>query len=105
MALRLSHLNLPAREPLALAAWYEQKFGFERREAFLLAPGTLLVFERGEPVPMVGNTHFGFQVDSEAEVLEWAAQFGAEVERAPGFASMKTCDPEGNCFEIYWELD
>jgi len=72
MPLSLSHLNLPAREPEALARWYESIFGFERRGSFLLGPRTLLAFEQGEPLHNCGNMHFGFEVESEAELLMWA---------------------------------
>ena len=103
MTLRLTHLNLPARNPAALARWYEAQLGFERRETFLLGPGTLIAFEAGEPLGARGNTHFGFQVDAADVVARWAAHFGTAVDAAPGYASTKVRDPEGNCFEIYWE--
>ena len=101
--LRLSHLNLPARDPVGLARWYAEALGFERRDAFVYAHGTLIVFEPGEPLGERGNTHFGFEVATREEVEEWARRFGAEVESEPSFASTKVRDPEGNCFEIYWE--
>jgi hypothetical protein len=98
-------LNLPARDPVALARWYESRLGLRRRGAFVFAPGTLLVFEPGEPLGPRGNTHFGFEVASCEEVAEWARRFEAPLEAEPGFASTKVRDPEGNCFEIYWEPD
>jgi catechol 2,3-dioxygenase-like lactoylglutathione lyase family enzyme len=85
MALKLSHVNLPARDPEALARWYADQLGFERRGAFLLAAGTLIVFEAGEPVPS-GKIHFGFRVHAESD-----------------YAGIKVEDPEHNIFEIYWE--
>ena len=101
--LGLSHLNLPAREPEALARWYESVFAFERRGAFLLGPRTLIAFEQGEPLGNRGNTHFGFEVRSEAELLIWANKLGAIPTVAGGYAGFKVEDPEGNVIEIYWE--
>ncbi|HYC10528.1 MAG TPA: VOC family protein [Steroidobacteraceae bacterium] len=103
MALRLSHLNLPASDPENLAAWYAKHLGFERRGAFLLAPGTLIAFEAGVPLGARGNTHFGFQVDDIDTVYRWAEHFGTNIESEPGYAATRVHDPEGNCFEIYWE--
>lgn len=103
--LQLAHLNLPARDPEALACWYEAELGMERRGAFLLTAGTLLVFEAGEPIGQRGNAHFGFRTDSAESVSRYAMHFGTPVEREPGFASTKVRDPHGNCFEIYWEPD
>src|SRR5437867_826461 len=103
MTLRLAHLNLPARDPEALARWYETHLGFERRASFLLGPGTLIAFEAGEPLGARGNMHFGFHVDSADAVESWAAHFGTSIDMEPGWASTKVHDPEGNCFEIYWE--
>jgi catechol 2,3-dioxygenase-like lactoylglutathione lyase family enzyme len=101
--MRLAHLNFPARDPEALARWYEKELGLERRGCFLHGKDSLLVFEEGEPIGARGNTHLGFAVDSETEVEGWAAHFGAQVESGPGFASTKIRDPDHNCIEIYWE--
>jgi catechol 2,3-dioxygenase-like lactoylglutathione lyase family enzyme len=101
MPLSLSHLNLPARDPEALARWYESTFGFERRNTFVLGPGTLLAFEKGDPLG--GNVHFGFGVASATEVVKWAARLGVMPVREEDFASLKKADPEGNVIEIYWE--
>ena len=103
MKLRLSHVNLPARDPEALARWYEKELGLERRGCFLYGQDSLIVFEEGEPIGARGNTHFGFAVESETEVERWAAHFGAQVESGPGFASTKLRDPDQNCIEIFWE--
>ena len=103
MTLRLAHLNLRARDPEGLARWYEAELGFERCGTFLLGPGTLIAFEPGEPIGARGNTHFGFHVESAAIVRRWAAHFGSVLAASPDFASTKVRDPEGNCFEVYWE--
>lgn len=102
--LQISHVNLPAREPERLARWYETELGMERRGTFLLSAGTLLAFEAGEPIEQRGNSHFGFYADSPATVARWATHFGTALETEAGFASTKVRDPEGNWFEIYWEL-
>ena len=103
MTLRLAHVNLPARDPDALARWYEAELGLERRGTFLVGPGSLIAFEPGEPIGARGNSHFGFAADAPEVVRRWAAHFGTAVEAEPGYASTKVRDPEGNCFEIYWE--
>jgi predicted enzyme related to lactoylglutathione lyase len=101
--LRLAHLNLPARDPEALARWYADTFGLEARGAFVVGPGTLLAFERGDPLLAGGNAHFGFEVQSARDVAIWAQRFGSALDEAPRSASTRVRDPEGNGIEIYWE--
>jgi 2-hydroxychromene-2-carboxylate isomerase/predicted enzyme related to lactoylglutathione lyase len=103
--LRLAHLNLPARDPEALARWYADTFGLEARGAFVIGPGTLLAFERGDPLLAGGNAHFGFEVPSARDVAIWAQRFGSALDAAPRSASTRVRDPEGNGIEIYWEPD
>lgn len=101
--LRLAHLNLPARDPEALARWYADRFGLEARGAFVVGPGTLLAFESGDPLLADGSAHFGFEVQSARDVAIWAQRFGSALEEAPRAASTRVRDPEGNGIEIYWE--
>lgn len=103
--LRLAHVNLPAREPEALARWYAETFGLEQRGAFALGPGTLLAFERGEPIGARGNTHVGFELTSRADVEAWARRLGTPLEADSRYAATRTRDPEGNGIELYWEPD
>lgn len=103
--LRLAHVNLPARDPEALARWYAATFQLEARGAFVVGPGTLLAFEPGEPAAAHANLHVGFEVLSPQEVAIWAQRFGTPVEREPRYAATRTRDPEGNAIEIYWEPD
>lgn len=103
MPVRLAHLNLPSRDPKGLADWYAERFGLEHDGAFAFAPGTLLVFESGEPRALPGNAHFGFEAATRAEVVELAGRFGCEPELDDHFAGFKSRDPEGNAFEVYWE--
>ena len=105
MPLSLSHLNLPARQPEALAQWYEATFGFERRGTVLIGRNTLIVFEQGEPLGARGNTHFGFSVSTKAEVLTWATKVGKSPMMEEDYVGLKISDPEGNIIEIYWEAN
>jgi 2-hydroxychromene-2-carboxylate isomerase len=102
-ALRLSHVNLPARDPDALVRWYAERLGLEGRGHFVRGPGTLIAFEPGEPIAPRGNAHIGFEVASPEEVAAWASRLGTPVESETGSASTKVRDPEGNQIEIYWE--
>ena len=102
-ALRLSHVNLPARDPDAQVRWYAERLGLEARAHFALGPGTLIAFEPGEPTEPRGSAHIGFEVASAEEVAAWAARLGTPVESEVGSASTKLRDPEGNQIEIYWE--
>jgi catechol 2,3-dioxygenase-like lactoylglutathione lyase family enzyme len=101
-------VNLPARDPEALATWYEERLGFQRHGKFLWSAGTLLVFVPGEPVSKV--VHFGFRVETPAEVFEWADRLRArgvdigEVQSAE-YTTVFGRDPEGNRFEIFWDTD
>jgi GNAT superfamily N-acetyltransferase len=104
--MKLCHVNLPARDPAGLARWYAGTFDLEVEGEFVYAPGVLLVFERGSPLGAPGNSHFGFAVDSAAEVSRWADRLAphvAPLEVRAGFAAFKAADPEGNVFEIFWE--
>jgi GNAT superfamily N-acetyltransferase len=103
VALRLAHLNLPARDPKALARWYGERFGLDVDGAFASGPGTLLVFEHGEPLALPGNAHFGFEAEDRAEVVRLAERFGCDPELEDDYAGFKARDPEGNGFEVYWE--
>jgi GNAT superfamily N-acetyltransferase len=100
---RLAHLNLPARDPKALARWYGERFGLEVDGGFAFGPGTWLAFEHGEPLALPGSTHFGFEAGSRAEVVRLAERFGCEPELEDDYAGFKARDPEGNGFEVYFE--
>jgi 2-hydroxychromene-2-carboxylate isomerase len=103
--LRLAHVNLPARDPVAIAAWYAKTFALEARGAVVVGPGTLLAFQAGQPLFDRGNAHIGFEVTSRDEVAAWARRFGTAIEEGPRAASTRVRDPEGNGIEIYWEPD
>src|SRR5689334_23161171 len=104
--LALSHVNLPARDPDALAEWYVARLGFRRKGPYLWSAGTLLVFVRGEAVPPI--VHFGFRVDDEEEVVKWNERLraaGVDVGQVmtDEYTRFFGRDPEGNRFEIFWE--
>jgi ribosomal protein S18 acetylase RimI-like enzyme len=101
--IRLNHVNLPARDPQKLAGWYGERLGLEVEGAHVRGPGTLMVFEAGEPQAAAGASHFGFEADSRAEVLRLAEELGCGPEIEPYYVGFKCRDPEGNCFEVYWE--
>ena len=101
--IRLDHVNLPARRPEWLANWYAEKFGFTSKDGFVSGPGTLLVFETGEPLENRGNAHFGFRCQSCHQVVDWATCFRANLEQDSTYYGFKTEDQEGNVFEVYWE--
>lgn len=99
-AIRLDHLNLPARDPLGLARWYAETFGLQADAHLVRGPGVLIAFQAGEPVDRA-ELHVGFRVPSMTVLSEWAKRFGAQVTTGSEFASFRAQDPEGNCVEIY----
>lgn len=99
----LDHVNLPARKPEWLAEWYAENFGFKSEGGFVYGFGTLLVFEKGEPLDYQGNSHFGFRCASKESVINLAEKFEATLEGDGDYCAFKTQDPEGNVFGVYWE--
>lgn len=102
--IRLDHINLPAKRPEWLAEWYAETFGFRAEGGFVIGPGTLIVFEQGDPVDYGENAHFGFRCRDRDRVLAWAQQLNAKVEEDTNYFGFKARDPEGNHFEVYWEI-
>ena len=98
---QLDHLNMPAKDPEALARWYAQTFGLEADAHRVRGQGVLIAFQAGEPVNRAPELHIGFRVASMAALTEWARKFGAQLTTGGEFASFRTLDPEGNCVEIY----
>lgn len=101
--IRLDHVNLPALKPEWLAEWYADLFGLQAKDGFVIGPGTLLVFEKGEPPEYHGNTHLGFRARSRDQVESWAEKLEATLEEADNYCGFKAQDPEGNVFEVYFE--
>lgn len=102
--IQLDHINLPARRPEWLAEWYADNFGFNARNGFVFGPGTLIVFEPGEPLDYQGSAHFGFRCSSRQRVVNWAQKLKVELEQQDNYCGFKASDPEGNIFEVYWEV-
>ena len=100
--LALNHLNIPARDPERLRAWYVEKLGFRAHGRFLWSGGTLLVFVEGDPLPGA-KMHFGFRVESLEALEGWARRLEATVEGDAQYATFYLRDPEGNAFEIFHE--
>ena len=103
--LRLDHLNLPARDPIALARWYSSTFDLLLDEHRARGEGMLLVFVPGEPITREHDFHVGFRVPSNDALSQWARKFDVEVRTGAEFNTFRTYDPEGNCIEIYCKKD
>jgi 2-hydroxychromene-2-carboxylate isomerase len=82
--LRIGRVDLPARDPEALAQWWATTFGLEG----LCARADLGI---------------GLAVPTRDEVAVWARRLGTAVDDGPHRASTRARDPEGNAVEIYWE--
>lgn len=105
VSLRLDHVNMPARDPEALARWYAETFGLQADKHRMSGPGLLIAFQAGEPVQRAPELHLGLRVPSMRALTEWAKQFSAEVNNGSEFDSFRTFDPEGNCVELYCRAD
>jgi len=107
-ALRLNHLNVPARDPEALCRWYVDKLDFVAQGRFLWSGGSLLVFVEGEPIS-ADHWHFGFHVESLQELAAWVARLRErnvevpDIEGDEEYSRVYVTDPEGNTFEIFYE--
>jgi catechol 2,3-dioxygenase-like lactoylglutathione lyase family enzyme len=102
----LDHVNLPARDPAALARWYGETFGFKTGEHQVTAPGVTLFFSKGEPLERGKPFHFGFRCADKDAVRAWSAKLGKPIAfDESDFLAVRVHDPEGNLFEIYWSED
>jgi catechol 2,3-dioxygenase-like lactoylglutathione lyase family enzyme len=106
--LALNHVNLPARDPKALARWYVSKLGFVANGRFLWSAGTLLVFVEGTPIRS-RRLHLGFRTRSVRVLERWAKALrrrGVKVPDIEGDATYsytRIHDPEGNEIELFHE--
>jgi catechol 2,3-dioxygenase-like lactoylglutathione lyase family enzyme len=100
----LDHINLPARDPERLCAWYATKLGLKAGANIAHAPGITIAFSLGDPLPQGNKLHFGLRAESRSAVEAWAQHFstGIDFDEADFFAT-RIRDPEGNLFEIYWD--
>jgi len=101
MSLRLEHLNLPARDPEALARWYADNFALHADRHLVRGPGVLIAFQRGEPIDKRDQLHLGLRVPSLDALDAWARKFGVATKVGPEFTTIKVFDPDGYCIELY----
>jgi catechol 2,3-dioxygenase-like lactoylglutathione lyase family enzyme len=110
---KIRHLAIYARDPAALARYYEKVFQMKvvhtspDGENYFLSDGYLtlaLLKHRLTGSAPVGLNHFGFAVDSHDGISELSREFGLEEpKKRPAdrpFAEYRACDPEGNFFDI-----
>ena len=108
---KIRHLALFARDPKKLADFYTSVFDMEiahqGRNAYFLTDGYLMLAilpHRLEGEAAVGLNHFGFNIESCAEIMEKLEHFGVEVPKPrPAdrpYAELRAVDPEGNWFDI-----
>ena len=115
--MRLGHCALTAKDPKALAGFYERFLGLQRVGEVVTEQTGAMVFlstdPHGPPVlQLMSNPqgrHVAFKVDSLAELRELyaeAPQRGARVvmsyDHGPTL-SFYVHDPEANACEVYWE--
>ena len=100
----LDHINLPARDPERLCAWYATKLGLRAGDNIAYGPGITIAFQKGDQLPKGNVLHFGLRAESRGDVEVWANHFGVGVAfDQKDFFSARITDPEGNLFEIYWD--
>ncbi|HTO70387.1 MAG TPA: VOC family protein [Myxococcota bacterium] len=110
----LQHLNLTVADLARARAFYRDVLGFEVSFAkgntvWLAAGGDLLGLSEGDAPAGRSFEHFGFMVDSPADVDRWAAQLrahGVAAEKGPydrsDGRSVYFRDPDGHLVEIFW---
>jgi catechol-2,3-dioxygenase len=101
MKLQLQHLNLPARDPQAMARWYADTLGLQAEDNKVRGPGVLLAFQSGEPIDRASGLHAGYLVPSLTALSQWAERLGGTISKGPEFSAFQIVDPEGNCVELY----
>lgn len=114
--MRLGHCALAAKDPIALAGFYERFLGLQKAGEVVTAQTGAMVFLSTDPhgppqLQLMSNPegrHVAFQVDSLAELRELyaeAPQRGARVvmsfDHGPTL-SFYVHDPDGNTCEVYW---
>jgi catechol 2,3-dioxygenase-like lactoylglutathione lyase family enzyme len=108
---KIRHLALFAREPKKLADFYTSVFDMEvayaGKNAFFLTDGYLMLAilpHRLDGEAAVGLNHFGFNIESRAEIMKKLERHGVELPKPrPGdrpYAEFRAVDPEGNWFDI-----
>jgi catechol 2,3-dioxygenase-like lactoylglutathione lyase family enzyme len=109
----LQHLNLQVADLDRARAFYESlgfRVSFAKGDTvWLEAGGDLLGLSEGAPPEARSFEHFGFMVDSGADVDRWAEQLrqrGVTPEKGPytrsDGRSVYFRDPDGHLVEIFW---
>jgi catechol 2,3-dioxygenase-like lactoylglutathione lyase family enzyme len=117
--MRLGHLGLPVVDLDRSLAFYVTHFGFDRGTATTYPDDTVIVrnadgFDLAlHPVPSHAARpdflHFGFHLDTAAEVRAKRAEISAagvtivEEYEDEALVSFKCSDPDGWPVEVYWE--
>ena len=108
---KIRHLAIFARDPAAMAKYYEQVFDMKIVHASgdnrFVSDGYLtmaLLKHRLDGSAPVGLNHFGFVVDSNEEIRRRTKEIGLEEpKKRPAdrpYAEYRACDPEGNFFDV-----
>ncbi len=109
----IQHVNLNVADVERSRRFYQDVLGFAPSFAkddtvWLDAGGDLLGLSRGEP-PREHPNHWGFRVESGAEVNAWArhlTEHGAKLDKGPydrsDGRSVYFSDPDGYLLEIFW---
>ena len=115
--MRLGHVALTAKDPVALASFYERFLGLRKVGETQTELSGAMVFLSTQPgaapdVQVMSNPeggHVAFRVDSLAELRELYAEAphrGASVVMSLDHGSTLSFyvrDPAGNACEVYWE--
>jgi catechol 2,3-dioxygenase-like lactoylglutathione lyase family enzyme len=109
---KIRHLAIIARDPAAVAAYYQKVFEMKLIHksdlgAHFVSDGYLtlaIIQHRLTGSAPVGLNHFGFSVEDRKIVMERIKEYGLEeAKQRPDdrpFAEFRACDPEGNFFDI-----
>lgn len=102
IGLTLDHVQMPARDPEGLAAWYAQTFGLRAQQNRVYGSDFLIVFLPGTPVQRSPELHFGLNVGNMRALAAWAEKLGSPlISGKTEYASVYAHDPEGNGVELY----
>ena len=115
--MRLGHVALTAKDPAALAGFYERFLGLRVVGEAQTVQSASIVFLSSQPgsppdLQVISDPeggHVAFKVDSLAELRELYAEAprrGASVFMSLGHGSTLSFyvrDPDGNTCEVYWE--
>jgi predicted enzyme related to lactoylglutathione lyase len=109
---KIRHLAIVARDPAALANYYQKVFDMKlihasKLGAYFVSDGYLtlaIIQHRLTGSAPVGLNHFGFSVEDREEVMKRIKEFGLEEpKQRPDdrpYAEFRACDPEGNFFDL-----